>query len=706
MQFFLYARKSTDEDDRQMLSIESQLVELRELAAKEHLTIVEEFTESKTAKKPGRPVFNTMIERIKKGEASGILAWHPDRLSRNSIEGGEIVYLLDTGVLDSLRFPTFWFENTPQGKFVLSIALGMAKYAIDNLAENVKRGIRQKLRRGEYPGEAPVGYLNEPRLRTIVVNEPSADIVRKLFDSYATGRYSLQDITDRAASLGLRSNRGNVIAKSRIPVMLSNSFYMGIFRYNDELHQGSHEPLVSKKLFDRVQEILSKRGRVETKHAERLPLLGLIRCGECGAYVTAERQKGHRYYRCTKKKGSCSQRRYTREELLGAQLRRSGEIVALTEDQKDGMLDQIAIWRDEERKDAGTRVKAEESKLAAVSEKLDRLLDAFLEECVSRNEYARKKESLLTRQATQREKVAEVQSHGNKWLEPVEAFVTRAHSTTNALESDDLGDLRGFHVSIGSNLFLSDSGGSVAGRGTALDGSPASPGRRAALETTGDGIGSAVSVLAPIRASDVMSTRENLHPRWAGSARAEIDPEDRPPRSPEHQSKHGARQAGRMTEVPEHEPVAVREDRENMPPMIAAVGDHSDRVFCFAPPPPRRLSSGRKSRQGVHAGNRTAGPKLFVQYPGPWEILASWNASRLRQGFVGQARNRPDKAAEAAGRRCRPEWWAIQDSNPPEASHRGGQACDFHPPTGRFAPSQDGGPCFSKGSRLFRYPLP
>ena len=352
MKYFLYTRKSTDEDDRQMLSIEAQQVELREFAAKENLDIVEEFTESRTAKKPGRPIFNAMMERIKQGEASGIIAWHPDRLSRNSIDGGEVVYLLDTKVLDALRFPTFWFENTPQGKFVLSIALGMAKYAVDNLAENVKRGIRQKLRRGEYPGEAPVGYLNEPRLRTIVVNEPSADIVRKLFESYATGRYSLQEIADRAASLGLTSNRGNAIARSRIPVMLANPFYMGTFRYNGELHQGAHEPLVSKKLFDRVQDILSKRGRVETKHAERLSLLGLIRCGECGAYMTAERQKGHHYYRCTKKKGSCSQRRYTREEILGEQLRRSGELATLTEEQKDGMLDQISVWRNEQRRDA------------------------------------------------------------------------------------------------------------------------------------------------------------------------------------------------------------------------------------------------------------------------------------------------------------------------------------------------------------------
>ena len=648
MKYFLYTRKSTDEDDRQMLSIEAQIVELREFAAKERLNIVEEFTESKTAKKPGRPVFNGMIERIKQGEASGIIAWHPDRLSRNSIDGGEVVYMLDTKVLDSLRFPTFWFENTPQGKFVLSIALGMAKYAVDNLSENVKRGIRQKLRRGEYPGEAPVGYLIEPRLRTIVVNEPSAGIVRQLFESYATGRYNLQEIANRAAELGLRSNRGNVISRSRIPVMLSNPFYMGIFRYNGELHEGSHEPLVSKKLFDRVQEILAKRGRVETKHAQRLSLLGLIRCGECGAYVTAERQKGHHYYRCTKKKGSCSQRRYTREESLGEQLRRSGELVALTKEQKEGMLGQIAVWRDEQRRDADERAKAEETELASVSEKIDRLLDAFLEECISRDEYTQKKESLLSRQAIQREKLAEVRNNGNTWLEPLEAFVTRVYSTTSVVRSDDLADLRAFHVSIGSNLFLSDSGGSVAGRGTACDVSPATDCGRGAAEKIADGIELSVSVLAPVRASGPTDICETSLRGSAALARAEHHPDNRPPRSP-----------GRMAEVLESESVAVRVIGENMPPMIAADGGHSDRVFCFAPPPPRRLSCGRKSRQGVHAGNRTAGPTLFVQYPGPWEILASWNASRLRQGSVGQAKNGGEKVPAASRPPFPEKWWTL-----------------------------------------------
>ena len=147
--YFIYTRKSSEYEEKQILSIEAQLQELREFAQKENLEIVDEFVETKTAKEPGRPVFNEMLSQIEKGEADGILAWHPDRLARNSVDGGRIIYLLDVGKIQSLKFPTFWFEPTPQGKFMLNIAFGQSKYYIDNLSENVKRGLRQKLRRGE-----------------------------------------------------------------------------------------------------------------------------------------------------------------------------------------------------------------------------------------------------------------------------------------------------------------------------------------------------------------------------------------------------------------------------------------------------------------------------------------------------------------------------------------------------------------------------
>jgi DNA invertase Pin-like site-specific DNA recombinase len=126
--FFIYARKSTDSEDRQVRSIQDQIAELKELAKKENLEIVDILIEKQTAKKPGRPVFAEMLKRIEAGEAEGIVAWHPDRLARNSIDGGKIIYLIDTGKISTLKFPTFWFENTPQGKFMLSIAFGQSKY--------------------------------------------------------------------------------------------------------------------------------------------------------------------------------------------------------------------------------------------------------------------------------------------------------------------------------------------------------------------------------------------------------------------------------------------------------------------------------------------------------------------------------------------------------------------------------------------------
>jgi DNA invertase Pin-like site-specific DNA recombinase len=375
--YCLYARKSTDEDDRQILSIESQLTELREFARKERLTIAQEFTESMSAKVPGRPVFNRMIELAEREGPAGLLAWHPDRLARNSVDGGRIVYLLDTGKLSSLKFPTFWFENTPQGKFMLTIAFGQSKYYVDNLIENIWRGIRQKLRRGEFPGKPPVGYLNEPRLRTIVVDPATAPLPRQMFEAYASGRYTLQQIRTLVASWGLVSRAGKPPVLASVKRLLMNPFYIGLFHFNGELYQGSHEPLIPRELFERVQQVMARRGRPQSKRRHLFPFVGLLHCGECGCAITAERQKGHHYYHCTKKKGPCSQR-YVREEALAAQLRLAVQTASLPDAWAENMLRQIEEWKETEAQASGAAAQPLKAKLAALDAKLDRLLDTHL----------------------------------------------------------------------------------------------------------------------------------------------------------------------------------------------------------------------------------------------------------------------------------------------------------------------------------------
>ena len=191
LKYILYARKSTDVEDKQILSIESQLTELRALARQESLDVVDVLIEKQSAKVPGRPIFNEMLRRVEDGEINAIISWHPDRLARNSVDGGKLIYLVDTGRLASLKFNTFWFENTPQGKFMLNIAFGQSKYYVDSLSENTKRGLRQKVRMGHYPSIAPVGYLNDVRTKTIAVDKKKSLVIRKAFELYAQGKFML-----------------------------------------------------------------------------------------------------------------------------------------------------------------------------------------------------------------------------------------------------------------------------------------------------------------------------------------------------------------------------------------------------------------------------------------------------------------------------------------------------------------------------------
>ena len=289
--YFIYARKSTEGEDRQARSIPDQLAELRELARKENLTVVDVFTEQQSAKVPGRPIFNEMLDRIERGDASGILSWHPDRLSRNSMDGGRIIHLVDTKQIRELKFSIFWFEPTPQGKFMLSMAFSQSKYYVDNLSENIKRGQRQKLKNGIWPKVAPVGYLNDHALKTIYVDPGKTLFVRKAFN--CTQRH----IHDRQIGRGdnnawTTGSPRRATARSQYHRMLTNPIYCGILDYAGEQYEGKHEPIVSKELFDAVQDVVTRKSKPKTPRLKPYLYRGTFRCGECGCFITSETQKG------------------------------------------------------------------------------------------------------------------------------------------------------------------------------------------------------------------------------------------------------------------------------------------------------------------------------------------------------------------------------------------------------------------------------
>lgn len=316
--YFLYCRKSTDEKDRQVLSLDSQ--ESEAIQRFGNLKIIKLPPESVSAFEPDkRPIFKSMVERIKKGEAQGIIAWHPDRLSRNPKDGAEIIYLVDIGKIRDLKFCSYYFDNSPEGKMMLQITLSQSKYSSDKLSKDVKRGMDKKALTGWRPGTAPLGYCNSKTNfkgeQVIYSDQLRFHRVKQMWQMLLTGNYTMPAILDIANNdwkLTMPATRNRPERKLKLSFiynMFTNSFYYGWYWWNDDIIHGKHEAMITEDEFDRVQFILGRKGKPRP-HTHKFAFTGLMKCGSCGAMITAEEKfkkqlsgKVHHYiyYHCTKK---------------------------------------------------------------------------------------------------------------------------------------------------------------------------------------------------------------------------------------------------------------------------------------------------------------------------------------------------------------------------------------------------------------------
>jgi DNA invertase Pin-like site-specific DNA recombinase len=333
VRYCLYARKSTESEERQILSIESQVKEMLQLAEKEGLEIVDIRRESHSAKDSGqRPVFKEILEDIKKEKFNGILTWAPDRLSRNAGDLGSLVDLMDQKLLLGIRTYGQTFNNSPNEKFLLMILCSQAKLENDNKSINVKRGLRTKCEMGLRPGVPPIGYLNErhmDRKCQAIIDPERAPIIKKMFEKVAYEKWSGRKIYNWLKfDINLRSITGKKgITLGNIYLILQNTFYYGVFEYplkSGNFYTGKHEPIITKELFDMVQQQV--KSQVIKSEGKEFAFTKLMACGLCGSGISADEKfkklkdgsvNRHVYYICSKSKDrNCKCSNINEEDLL------------------------------------------------------------------------------------------------------------------------------------------------------------------------------------------------------------------------------------------------------------------------------------------------------------------------------------------------------------------------------------------------------
>ena len=464
MRYFLYCRKSTESEDRQVLSIDSQQAELeRAFSGRPELEIVEILKESQSAKAPGRPIFNRMLERIERGEADGILAWHPDRLARNSIDGGRIIYLLDRNACKDLKFATFSFENNSQGKFMLSIIFGYSKYYVDSLSENVKRGNRAKVERGWRPGNAPVGYRNCKDTKTITPDPEHFSVIQKLFSLALTENYSVKELYRKARDdWGYRTPKkrrtgGRPLGLSSLYNILANPFYTGHFLWNGSLYPGKHKPMVSMGEFDALQRWLGRPGTAKPQRY-RFPFTGFFRCGACSLMVTAEHKVnryGSRYiyYHCTKRNigERCPEPSLEAKNL---ELQICSFLKSLTIDQclHDWLVKQ-ALCAEKDGKDKELIHARLRETVRGVEKQEATLLDLRIRDLVDDNEFTKRRERLQREKASLVERRQKLDEH-HDWFEPAESLISFNKMAIDWFVGGDDETKRLILKTVGSNFSL------------------------------------------------------------------------------------------------------------------------------------------------------------------------------------------------------------------------------------------------------------
>jgi site-specific DNA recombinase len=478
LRYRLYARKSTDTEDKQVQSLDDQIKYMTEIAEREGLHIVgDPIDESKSAKRPNvRPKFTALLQEIEDGKIDGIICWKLDRLSRNPTDSGRIQQLLQDGKLQHIQTTekSYFPEDNA---IVFSVEAGMSNQYIRELATNTKRGMRSKAEKGDKPGVPPVGYLNDKLNKVIIADPVNFTLVRMLWDKMLTGTYSMAELTDIAEfDLNIRTpmrgkTGGKPIAHSSLCVMFKNPFYMGKLMFNGTEYPGNQPAMVTEEEFERVQQIIDPTHTTRPKDANYEFLMrNLFKCGECGFAITVEKKyknikstgerKEYIYYHCTgkNKQVKCSQKHlHVAEDELIRQIKEKLSKFTIDPDFYKLAIEALAQEEDEivvkDQAQLSSRDKAIEKTNRAIAN-LRRM--RYNGEADDDAWYSTEMSGLEDKLKTLQKDRNKAEYKARNWREVADEVFTFARYAKEDFDSDDLEKKRTVIVRLGERLSILD----------------------------------------------------------------------------------------------------------------------------------------------------------------------------------------------------------------------------------------------------------
>jgi site-specific DNA recombinase len=478
IKWFIYARKSEDDRDKQVQSIEGQVQELHNLQNKMGgLKIIDIIKEEESAKGPGREKFNNMIRRIKRGESNGLLIWAYHRLSRNPVDDGTIQWLLQNGTLKAIK--TIDRVYLPgDNALLLRIEGGTANQFILDLQRNVLRGLKQKIEKGWKPGKAPLGYLNtktEANGDNYIIKDPERfALMRKAWDMMLTGKYTPSQILEvMNTEWGVRTIKtkregGKPLSRSSLYRIFSDVFYTGLFTYNGQLHEGKHEPMITLDEFDRVQLLLGKEGRPRPKK-HIFTYTGIMTCAVCGSAVTASEKtkllkttgemKTYVFYHCTKRKKSaipCNQYRNLPVKQLEELILEELQQCTISKEFRDWAME-IIESENNDIKEAIINIQTSQQRaLESTEHELENLTSLRVRDLINDDEFLKHKKAFQEKLIILKQKISETSHNTKGWQEYLSGIFDFSSNVVNRFKKGTEEEKKDILFSLGWNHSLKD----------------------------------------------------------------------------------------------------------------------------------------------------------------------------------------------------------------------------------------------------------